>query len=133
VSRSFRFFVSLVASEAAEGLLLTLASICSHRNRVKLYSVPPQMSSTQPPEKLPRLSSSPPPLAFARTSSGAAAVHPRVHATSFSSLKHKSHMLVGHPERDTWAQMSCARANLRACGDWSDEDWGKPHITIAAP
>lgn len=42
-------------------------------------------------------------------------------------------MLVGHPERDTWAQMACARANLRACGDWSDDDWGKPHITIAAP
>jgi hypothetical protein len=88
----------------------------------------PTMASP-PPAKAPKVSST----AFALTSSGAPAVHPRVHSTTFSSLKHKSHMLVGHPERDTWAQMSCARANLRACGDWTDEDWGKPHITIAAP
>ena len=89
--------------------------------------------TSPPPQKLPKLSAATPAPQFARTSAGAAAVHPRVHATPFSSLKHKSHMLVGHPERDTWAQMACARANLRACGDWTDEDWGKPHITIAAP
>ena len=34
---------------------------------------------------------------------------------------------------DTWTQLACGRANLRACGDFKDEDFGKPFITICAP
>jgi hypothetical protein len=50
----------------------------------------------------------------------------------FSPLKKTSYKIHGNPQKDTWLQQTCSRANLRACG-FKDEDFGKPFITIAAP
>jgi hypothetical protein len=58
---------------------------------------------------------------FSRTKSGAPAVHENVQRTNFSHLKDFSYHITGHPEKETWAQASGGRANLRACGEFKDE------------
>lgn len=52
-------------------------------------------------------------------------------------LKTKSFGITGNPnihagEEGSWVKMMCSRANFRAAG-WTDEDFGKPLITVGMP
>ena len=67
------------------------------------------------------------------TKGGNPAVHSAVDRVVWSELKTESYELTGDPANFSWAKNACSRANLRACGDFKDEDWGKPFISIAAP
>ena len=48
------------------------------------------------------------------------------------TLKHRSGMLTGTPGGTDWAKRAAARAMLRAV-DFTDDDFGKPIVTVACP